>query len=160
MNRVILLCIAILSLAFNSAWAYETERAKHYERLFSSFTDGQTGRALARIPPEQMANLIKAGNTVVFLDIRTPREQEIFPFGNASTLSYQMSEVFKADNLAHIPKDHTVVVICATGLRAAMITAGLRDIGFSNVQALRGGLTALSSYLTLQTAFAPVEASK
>jgi rhodanese-related sulfurtransferase len=44
-----------------------------------------------------------------------------------------VSELFTDDNLARIPTDRTVIVICKSGTRATAAGIALRHIGFDNV---------------------------
>jgi rhodanese-related sulfurtransferase len=45
-----------------------------------------------------------------------------------------------------------VVIICKSGTRATAVGTALRHIGFDNVYILKGGLMALSKYLSPKTA--------
>lgn len=149
------LLIALLVLFFSgAAVAYDAERAQHFERLYAPFTDLQTGRSLARIPIDDFVNLIKSGAEIQILDVRTPAEINLMPYGGALTL--QMSEVFLPENLAQLPTDRPIIVVCQTGLRNTMIAIALRDIGFENARALFGGMRALANHITVANAHAPV----
>lgn len=155
-----LIALCLLGLMTSPAWAYDEARAKHYEGLFAPFADAEVPKSLARIPPDKLAEMIKSGEEVVFLDVRTPAELKILAIGNSNTLTMQMSEVFKPENLAKIPTDKKVVAVCQKGLRSVMITAALRDIGFNNVQALKGGLVELIGYLDAKAAHEPLPEKK
>lgn len=150
-----LLVVCLLGLAASPAWGYDEARAKQYEGMFAPFADANTAKALARIPADKLADWLKAGEEVVILDVRTPAERKILEIGNPNTLSMQMSEVFKPENLARIPTDKKVVVICHQGLRSTIIVVALRDIGFSNVLSLKGGMVELIQYLDVKAAHDP-----
>ena len=64
-----------------------------------------------------------------------------------------MNELFTEANLARIPTDKAVVVLCKSGTRATAAGTALRHIGFENVYVLKGGFKALTGYL------GPVEAN-
>jgi rhodanese-related sulfurtransferase len=158
--KKILIALCLLGLMTGPAWAYDEAKAKHYEGLFTPFADMGAPKSLARIPPDKLAEMIKAGEEVVLLDVRTPAERKILSLGNPNTLSMQMNEVFKPENLAQIPSDKKVVVICQKGLRSTMIGVALRDIGFTNVQSLKGGLIGLIGYLDCKAAHEPLPEKK
>ena len=152
-----LFMLPLLMLLMGTAGAYDATKAKQYEGLFAPFADANTPKALARIPAETLVNWLKAGESVVILDVRTPAERRVLGIGNPDTLSMQMNEVFQPDNLARIPTDKKVLVVCQQGLRCTLIAVALRDIGFSNVYALKGGLVALIDYLDPKVANDPLK---
>jgi rhodanese-related sulfurtransferase len=154
----ILLILCLLGLMTVPAQAYDEAKAKQYEGLFAPFVDGGTPKALMRIPPEKLIEMIKGGEEVVILDVRTPAERKVMSIGNPGTLGMQMNEVFKPENLAQIPTDKKVVAVCQKGLRCTIITLALRDIGFKNVYSLKGGLMALIKDLNAKIANQPVKA--
>jgi rhodanese-related sulfurtransferase len=156
--KKILIALCLLGLMAVPAWAYDEAKAQQYEALFAPFADMGAPKSLARIPPDKLADLIKAGEEVILLDVRTPAERKVLSIGNPGTLSMQMNEVFKPENLAQIPTDKKVVVVCQKGLRSTLIGVALRDAGFKNVQSLKGGLVGLTGYLNCKAAHEPVQA--
>jgi len=66
----------------------------------------------------------------------------------AQDLSIPANKVFLKENLDRIPIDKTVVVVCKSGARATAIGTALRHIGFKNVYVLKGGIVALTKYVT------------
>ena len=71
------------------------------------------------------------------------------------SLSIPVNELFKKDNLDRIPQDKAVVIVCKSGTRATAVGTALRHVGFENVYVLKGGIMALSSYLTPKNANPP-----
>lgn len=149
------LVVAFLVACFFSgpALAYDEALAKTYEQFFSSFEEKQVPKALHLIPPDKVVEAIKKGENIVLLDVRTKQEQSIVGLTFRETLSLPMNEVFKPENLAKIPTDKKVIVTCKSGVRCTVIALALRNIGFDNVYAMKGGLTALMKYLSPKTAF-------
>jgi rhodanese-related sulfurtransferase len=94
----------------------------------------------------------------VGLDIRTPVEVSVFNLALPGSLSIPIDELFLPENLARIPKDRPVVVLCKSGIRAGMAVVALRQLDFDKVFALQGGFKALSDYLDPVTAYSPVPA--
>jgi len=85
--------------------------------------------------------------------VRTRQEQSIVGVTLPNTLSLPMNEVFRPENLAKIPTDKKVIVTCKSGVRCTVIGLALRNIGFENVYATKGGLMGLMKYLSPKTAF-------
>ena len=69
------------------------------------------------------------------------------------TLKIPMAQVFKPENLARIPTDGKVVVVCKAGHRAYVVAFALRHIGFENVYILQGGAISLAKYLSPKNAY-------
>jgi rhodanese-related sulfurtransferase len=59
-----------------------------------------------------------------------------------------MSKVFQESTLSKLPKDKPIIVCCRLGARSAIVTMGLRDIGFSNVFNLKHGIKGTMDILT------------
>jgi rhodanese-related sulfurtransferase len=136
-----------------SAMAYDQALASTYERAFASFDEQQTAKSLQLMLPEQVMEALKKGEPLVFLDVRTEREQSIIGIAQPNALHIPMNKVFTRDGLAMIPTDKKVVVTCQSGARALAVSIALRDLGFENIYCLKGGLIGLSTYLDPKTAF-------
>lgn len=161
MKTSILTLLCVLGLLISPACAaYDETKAQQYEGLFSTFVDAQVPKALARIPVEKLVESVNAGEDLVLLDVRTPAENLIVGLTYKNTLFIPMNEVFKPANLARIPTDKKVIVVCHKGLRAALIALTLRNIGFDNVYSLKGGLEGLAQYVDCKTAYAPPAPTK
>jgi rhodanese-related sulfurtransferase len=124
-----------------------------YEQFFASFEEQRVQEALHLLPPEKVVEAIKNHEELVLLDVRTKQEQSIVGLTYRDSLSLPMNEVFRAENLARIPRDKKVIVTCQSGVRCTVIALALRELGFENVYAMKDGLTALMEYLTPKTAF-------
>jgi rhodanese-related sulfurtransferase len=127
--------------------------ARMYEQFFASFEEQRVQEALHLLPPEKVVEAIKNHEELVLLDVRTKQEQSIVGLTYRDSLSLPMNEVFRAENLARIPRDKKVIVTCQSGVRCTVIALALRELGFENVYAMKDGLTALMEYLTPKTAF-------
>lgn len=132
--------------------AYDNKLAKVYEDFFATFEEKMVPKAMHRIPVEKLTEMIK-NEQVVLLDVRTRAEQKIIGLTYKHTLSMPMNEVFRQENLVKIPTDRKVVTTCQKGLRCTIIALGLRNLGFDNVFAAKGGLLAMMQYLGAKTAF-------
>jgi rhodanese-related sulfurtransferase len=127
--------------------------ARMYEQFFATFEEQKVQEALHLLPPEKVIEVIKKREDVVLLDVRTRQEQSIIGLTYRDSLSLPMNEVFRPENLAKLPTDKKLIVTCQSGVRCTVIAVSLREIGFENVYAMKGGLAALMAYLEPKTAF-------
>lgn len=100
---------------------------------------------------------VKAKEPLVVLDVRTPAETDVYDVTLPGALMIPINELFTPANLARIPTDKTVVVLCLSGARATAAGTALRHIGFENVYILKGGYKALVAYLDPIKANTPLE---
>ena len=75
-----------------------------------------------------------AGHTV--LDVREPHEVDLVSLEGA--LAIPMNTI--PDNLAQLPRDTPLVIMCHHGPRSGNVTAWLREQGFDNATNLAGGI--------------------
>jgi rhodanese-related sulfurtransferase len=146
-GKVVLLAVALVIIA-SAASAYDETMARSYEQYFEVFEGKATGKALQLMGAAEFVDAVKAGEDVFVLDIRTSAETEIYGITIPGAVSIPMNEVFNPENLARIPDNRKVVVVCRGGIRAAVIATGLRHIGFADVYVLHKGTMALADYLT------------
>ena len=155
-----LLTIPVLAVAITiagPAWSYDSAMAKSYADLFAPVKGAGAGKALHLIPPDVFLNKVKAKEPLVVLDIRTPAETGVYSVTLPGSLVIPVNELFRGANLAQIPTDKTVVVICVSGTRASAAGTALRHIGFENVYILKGGFKALTGYLGPKEANTPLK---
>jgi len=139
-------------LSSTSGWAYDQDLAASYQKLFEPVAGVKAGKALHLIKPDAYMEDLKKGKEFVAIDVRTPAESVVFTMTLPGSLSIPTNEVFKPENLARLPKDKQIVVVCKSGTRAIAVGTALRHLGFSNVYILKGGINALSVYLDPKTA--------
>jgi rhodanese-related sulfurtransferase len=153
----VFLVAVTLSLA-GPAWSYDTTMAASYAELFAPVKGAGAGKALHMIKPDAFLEKVKQHEPLVALDIRTPAEMGVFSAALPGTLMIPINELFTEINLARIPADKTVVVLCQSGTRATAAGTALRHIGFENVHVLKGGFKALIGYMGPKEANTPVKA--
>ena len=86
--------------------------------------------------PEKLDEAIAAG--AVLVDVREESEFAEGAIANAINIPIRTL----AQNLSQIPQDQPVVVYCASGHRAALATAALQAMGYTNVRAFPPGYPA------------------
>ena len=137
----------------SQALAYDELLAKRYEDFYSAFEEENVPLALQQIPASTVVEMIKQGDELMIIDVRTRKEQSMLAITYPQTLNIPMNEVFKPENLKRIPTDRTVVLTCKAGTRCTIIALALHHVGFDNVYAMTGGITAMNLYLNAVTAF-------
>lgn len=151
MKKIILMIVMAL-IATSSAWAYDKMMAESYAQYFKPFSEKATAKSLHMIKTPDFVKDVRAGKLFV-LDIRTPAETGIYGITIPGSVVIPMDQVFTADNLARLPTDKKVVVICKGGHRAMAVSTALRHIGFNNVYTLKLGIQDLAKYLSPKTAY-------
>ena len=161
LRRVVMLAaVASLIATSSSVWSYNEGLAGSYARLFQPVAGAKAGKALHLMKPEIFVRNIQTGERLVTLDVRTPAEMAICTSALPENLTIPLNELFVPHNLARIPTDAPVIVLCKSGARAIAAGTALRHIGFDNVFILKGGFKALNSYLGAKTANPPPAAAK
>ena len=151
MKRIMLVML-MLVMAVSTVWAYDKMMAESYAQYFAPFSHQATGKALHMMSNGAFVEHAKAGELFI-LDIRAPGETNILGFNIPETVAIPMDQVFKPENLARLPTDMKIVVVCKAGHRAMAISTALRHIGFTNTYILKPGIQGLANYLSPKTAY-------
>ncbi|WP_287800463.1 rhodanese-like domain-containing protein [Acidiphilium sp.] len=93
---------------------------------------------MREISVQDLAARLKAGETIVLLDVREPWERNLCALPNS--LHAPMQQVPTAMN--SLDPECEVVVYCHTGVRSFHVGKFLEHNGFKNVFNLRGGIEA------------------
>jgi rhodanese-related sulfurtransferase len=138
------------------AIAYDLEQAGAYAQMFAPVEGAKAGKKLHLMKPDQFVNEVKAGKEFVTVDIRTPGETRFFTGNLPGHLVIPLSQLFKPDQLAKLPTDKPIVVMCKSGTRATAAVTALRYIGFTESYVLKGGFKGLITYLGAPEANKPL----
>ena len=149
--------LAIVVTISGPVWSADTDMAKSYADLFAPVKGAGAGKALHMIKPDAFLDKLKANEPLVALDVRTAAETNVYGVALPGGLMIPINELFTEANLARIPTDKTVVVLCLSGTRATAAGTALRHIGFGNVYVLKGGYKALVAYMGPKEANTPLE---
>jgi rhodanese-related sulfurtransferase len=138
----------VLTATFSSqaVWPYDAELAQSYAKLFADVRGAGAGKALHFMSPQSFIDDLEQGKPYVAIDVRTPAETGLFKLSLENSLAMPADQVFSPENLALIPVDKPVVIICKSGARATAVGTALRHIGFDNVFILEGGFQELARY--------------
>lgn len=96
--------------------------------------------------------LIRDNGQYVLLDVRSEGETSVFGLNGKNAMHIELKELFKKENLDKLPTDKMIIAVCHSGTRGLMAAMGLKQIGFKNVQVLKGGLITLAEANTPKNA--------
>ncbi len=148
MKRLFMLLIMSLVLAAGSVWSYDVQRAKQYEEFFAPFAGKNVSKSFQAMKVPDLLKAIKSKKELVILDVRTWAEMGVIGFYVPGSLAIPMADVFKPENLAKLPTDKKIVVVCKKGFRASIVAISLRQIGFKDVYIVKGGIDAIAAALS------------
>ncbi|MGL5047642.1 MAG: rhodanese-like domain-containing protein [Shewanella sp.] len=146
MKKSLMVLAATIAMS-GPAMAYDTAMASSYQKLFAPAQGAKVGKELHLTTPENYLKMAKQGD-VLTLDVRTEDEQSALKITLPNTLNIPANEVFLPQNLAKLPKDKQIAVMCQSGLRATAIGTALRHIGFDNVVIVKKGLQGVAAAAT------------
>ncbi len=151
-----LIFVIITLLMVGTAWSFDKGLAGSYEQYFEQFDGKATPKALHMIKTSGFVKAVLTGQKMFVLDIRTPAETGMYGLTLPRSTAIPMNEVFKPENLARIPTDQKVVIVCKAGHRAMSIATALRHVGFKNVYVLKHGISDLARYLSAKNGYLSV----
>jgi rhodanese-related sulfurtransferase len=95
----------------------------------------------AEISVREAAELLRKNPNAKLVDVRTDEEYSLAKIPGAVLINnYEKLETLKG-----WPRDTTLVVHCHHGIRSLDAAATFRDLGFTDVKSLRGGIEAWSA---------------
>ena len=150
-KKIITGVLLISSLTVN-ALAYDTNKAKEFDKFYSNFTQKACAKSELYIDGEEMMKLINEKKKFTFLDVRTPGELSLVGIKAPNTLEIPVSHLFEGKNLDRLPKDELIVIVCYSGTRAVMVVASLKMLGFKNTRVMKGGIVGLAKANSVKNA--------
>ncbi len=109
--------------------------AKSYQDLVS-----EAREATEQTDVQTVHDALESGESVTILDVREPAEWDEAHISGAKHLPRGLLEYQAAEQLPD--KDARIVVHCASGGRSALATKSLKEMGYTNVANLDGGINA------------------
>jgi rhodanese-related sulfurtransferase len=101
---------------------------------------GYTLRPEWEVTPRQVKAMLDAGDDLVILDVRTPREFEVARIDAGGVeLAPLQTLTQRVDDLEEL-RDRRIVTLCHHGVRSMQAAAVLRQAGFRDVLSIAGGI--------------------
>lgn len=91
-------------------------------------------------PAEAAAVVADSPDGLVVLDVRTPAEWEDFRLGDSILVDFYEPDF--ADRIAALDRNAPYVMYCRSGNRSATAARLMRDLGFTEVYEIAGGIQA------------------
>ena len=101
-------------------------------------SDDVTAGAVVVSPEEAAATIEAAPDGLVILDVRTPEEFAEARIEGATLLDFYRADF--AERLAELDRDVPYVLYCRSGSRSDQAFALMRELGFTSVQDVDGGI--------------------
>lgn len=90
------------------------------------------------ITPRDLKARRDAGEDLTLVDCRTPKEHDVARIDGAVLLPLQQFQ--QAVEELEDEKDRPIVVFCHHGMRSLRMTLALRELGFTDVRSMAGGI--------------------
>lgn len=149
MTKIIISILFTLTFSL-SVSAYDQLKAGSFDKFYSNFTHKACANSKLFVEAEEVIQKIVKRESYVLLDVRTKAEKSIVSISDNNRLDIELKDLFKKENLDKLPKDKTIYVICHSGTRAVLAAPGLLQLGFKNIQVVKGGFVALANADTVK----------
>lgn len=104
--------------------------------IYEAIKTYNTG-SIEYIRTNELKQKLEKGESLYLLDTRAKQEYEISHFKDAIWVGYKSFEESKVKNL---DRNTLVVVYCSIGVRSEQIGEKLKELGFTNIKNLYGGI--------------------
>ena len=143
MKKIATLSLGALLLG-TTLFAYDSAKAEGFNKFYSHLTHKACANSKLFIDGNTVMKMYKEQKEFLLIDVRTDGEAGIVALSAKNALHIPIAKLFQKENLDKIPTDKPVIVVCHSGVRATMAVVGLKQLGFKNVQVLKGGIVALA----------------
>ncbi len=150
-KKIITGALLVSTLTLN-AIAYDSDKAKDFDKYYSHFTQQACAKSKFYIDGEEMMKMIRDKSKFTFLDIRTKGETGVVGVKAANLLEIPIEHLFEAKNLDSLPKDELLVVVCYSGTRAIAAATSLKMLGFTNTRVMKFGIMGLAKANSVKNA--------
>jgi len=151
MKKTTLSLLLLATLSF-TVEAYDKDQAQNLAKFYAGFNQKALADSKLFIKAPDMLKLIREKKEYLLLDVRTTGEHSVLALSDKNAMHIEIKDLFEAKNLEKLPTDRPIVVACHSGTRGIMAALNLKQIGFKNVQVLKGGLMALAEANTVKNA--------
>jgi len=151
MNKIITSALLFTTLTL-SAQGYDATKAANLEGFYAGMTQKVCADSKLFITATDTLKLIRDNKKYLILDVRTAGENSVISISDKNSIHIEIKDLFKKENLDKLPTNLPIITICHSGTRGLMAALGLKQIGFKNVQVLKGGFIALAQDNTVKNA--------
>ena len=101
---------------------------------------GDWGREIPEISATELKAILDQGDAIALVDVREDFEREIADLPEVGQKRIPLGGL--PHRTSELERERPLVLYCRSGSRSGLATAALRDLGFTNVRNLKGGLLA------------------
>jgi rhodanese-related sulfurtransferase len=127
--------LIIIVLAISVSVAFSCNSGTHAQ---AQDTELQETLITKNVSAAEFQSLIKSKTNAIILDVRTPNEVAQGSIKNAQKIDFY-DKNFKAE-LDKLDKSKPVLIYCRSGRRSGIAMSTMRELGFSEVYNLQGGI--------------------
>jgi rhodanese-related sulfurtransferase len=98
---------------------------------------------LNSIPLSEWKNLYDNSKDYIVIDVRTPEEYNNQKIPNTKLINFYDTDL--KDQINQLDKNKKYLIHCKSGSRSANTLSVMKELGFTNVQDLKGGINAWNS---------------
>jgi len=91
---------------------------------------------ISEVTAREVQNRLAGGEELVLIDVR---EQNEWNLGHATPAQYIGRGVLESQIGSRVPREATVILMCASGNRSALAALTLHEMGYEKVASLAGG---------------------
>ncbi len=135
--------VLLSTLALN-VFAFDTNKAESFDAFYSHMTQKACAASKLFIDGDEVMQMLREEKRFTFLDIRTKGEMAVLGLKTVNTIEMPLEHLFEKENLAKLPTDALIVVVCHSGTRATMAVASLKMLGFKDTRVMKGGMIGLA----------------
>jgi rhodanese-related sulfurtransferase len=136
LSKVLAGAFGSIALLGGALALYVTKTESGYSKLLDRVYESEFPD-VPLIEPETLAGQMRGAHPPVLIDARTPEEFAVSHLRNAQFVD---AAHFTLDDVDDIDRDRQVVVYCSIGYRSAAVVRRMRQLGFTDVRNLYGGL--------------------
>ena len=141
------------TLILNTAlFGFDAKKAEELQPFYGQLTHKACANSTMFIDAATVMQHIRDNTSMVLLDIRTKGETGVVALTAKQALQIPVAELFDKKNLDRLPTDRPIIIVCYSGTRAVMAAVGLKQVGFKNIQVLKGGIVALATANSVKNA--------
>jgi rhodanese-related sulfurtransferase len=144
MKKTLAISLTALMLSTTS-FAYDQTKAVQLDKFYSHMTQKACADSKLFVKAVDVMKMLREKKAFTLLDVRTDGEASVVALSASNAVHIPLAQLFKKENLAKLPTDKPLIIVCHSGTRATLAAIGLKQIGFKKVHVIKGGLIALAA---------------
>lgn len=112
--------------------------------VYLVITSCNGNKSASELNPKEFKEAISQHKDAIILDVRTPEEFAKMHLENAINIDFNNPEF--ENQITSLAKDKKIYIYCQGGSRSAGAAIKMKELGYSDIQELKGGIVAWNSY--------------